>query len=128
MMARTFTSTAFTRTAPALLKLNCSERKTISRIATRADITRVTRRLGDDIAKVYGFSIPGSGRPSPWKDEVIKMASLPPVKLDTHEDWFNLLMTVLHQQAEQNPYEEYREMAQKLIDQFMRYGRPFVDS
>ena len=40
------------------------------------------------------------------------MASLPPVKLDTHEDWFNLLMTVLHQQAEQNPYEEYREMAQ----------------
>lgn len=27
-------------------------------IATRADITRVTRRLGDDIAQVYGFSIP----------------------------------------------------------------------
>ncbi len=27
-------------------------------IATRADITRVTRRLGDDIAHVYGFSIP----------------------------------------------------------------------
>ena len=27
-------------------------------IATRADITRVTRRLGDDIAKVYGLSIP----------------------------------------------------------------------
>lgn len=27
-------------------------------IATRADITRITRRLGDDIAKVYGFSIP----------------------------------------------------------------------
>ena len=26
--------------------------------ATRADITRVTRRLGDDIAKVYGFPIP----------------------------------------------------------------------
>lgn len=26
--------------------------------ATCADITRVTRRLGDDIAKVYGFSIP----------------------------------------------------------------------
>ncbi len=26
--------------------------------ATRADITRVTRRLGDDIAKVYGFSSP----------------------------------------------------------------------
>ena len=26
--------------------------------ATRADITRVTRRLGDEIAKVYGFSVP----------------------------------------------------------------------
>lgn len=26
--------------------------------ATRADITRVTRRLGDDIAAVYGFTIP----------------------------------------------------------------------
>ena len=25
--------------------------------ATRADITRVTRRLGDDIVKVYGFPI-----------------------------------------------------------------------
>ena len=27
-------------------------------IATRADITRVTRRLGDEIAPVYGFPIP----------------------------------------------------------------------
>ena len=27
-------------------------------IATRADITRVTRRLGDEIAQVYGLSIP----------------------------------------------------------------------
>ena len=27
-------------------------------IATRADITRVTRRLGDEIANVYGFPIP----------------------------------------------------------------------
>ena len=26
--------------------------------ATRADITRITRRLGDEIAKVYGFSMP----------------------------------------------------------------------
>lgn len=31
-------------------------------IATRADITRVTRRLGDEIAKVYGFSIPRQQR------------------------------------------------------------------
>lgn len=27
-------------------------------IATRKDITRITRRLGDDIAKAYGFEIP----------------------------------------------------------------------
>ena len=27
-------------------------------IATRADITRITRRLGDEIANVYGFPIP----------------------------------------------------------------------
>ena len=27
-------------------------------VATRSDITRVTRRLGDDIAKVYGWDIP----------------------------------------------------------------------
>ena len=27
-------------------------------IASRADVTRITRRLGDDIARVYGFSIP----------------------------------------------------------------------
>ena len=26
--------------------------------ATRADITRITKRLGDDIARVYGFDIP----------------------------------------------------------------------
>lgn len=26
--------------------------------ATRADITRITKRLGDDIAKVYGWNIP----------------------------------------------------------------------
>ena len=32
-------------------------------IATRADITRVTRRLGDDIAQVYGFSISRQRQP-----------------------------------------------------------------
>ena len=32
--------------------------KIYNRTATRTDIKRITRRLGDDIAKVYGFSIP----------------------------------------------------------------------
>lgn len=31
--------------------------------ATRADITRVTRRLGDEIARVYGFPIPRQPHP-----------------------------------------------------------------
>lgn len=31
--------------------------------ATRSDITRVTKRLGDAIAKVYGFNIPKQRRP-----------------------------------------------------------------
>ncbi len=30
--------------------------------ATRADITRITRRLGDEIGKVYGWSFPQHGR------------------------------------------------------------------
>lgn len=30
--------------------------------ATRADITRITRRLGDEIAKVHGFPIPRQRR------------------------------------------------------------------
>ena len=32
--------------------------------ATRSDITRVTRRLGDDISRVYGFSLRGQRQPS----------------------------------------------------------------
>lgn len=32
--------------------------------ATRADITRVTRRLGDEIARVYGFPIPRRQAPA----------------------------------------------------------------
>jgi hypothetical protein len=32
-------------------------------IATRADITRLTYRLGDEIAKIYGFSIPRRQQP-----------------------------------------------------------------
>lgn len=30
--------------------------------ATRSDITRITRRLGDAIGKVYGWSFPSPGR------------------------------------------------------------------
>ena len=33
-------------------------------IATRADITRITRRLGDEIARVYGFPIPRRQAPA----------------------------------------------------------------
>lgn len=32
--------------------------------ATRADITRITRRLGDEIAHVYGFPIPRRQAPA----------------------------------------------------------------
>ena len=42
--------------SPSQIKL--LKEKLYRGIATRADITRVTRKLGDDIAKVYGFSIP----------------------------------------------------------------------
>lgn len=35
-------------------------------VATRADITRITQRLGDDIGKVYGWSFP---RPSRTQNE-----------------------------------------------------------
>lgn len=31
-------------------------------VATRADITRITRRLGDEIGKVYGWDFPKRGR------------------------------------------------------------------
>lgn len=36
-------------------------------IATRADITRITRRLGDEIARVYGF-------PAPWQRQAVPIA------------------------------------------------------
>ena len=55
------------------------------------------------------------------------MANLPPVKLETHTTWFNLLLTLLREHAQNNPYEEYRQMAQKLIVKCMAYGTPFTD-
>ena len=39
--------------------------KLIDGTATREDITRVTRRLGDEIGKVYGWSFPGCGARKP---------------------------------------------------------------
>lgn len=34
------------------------------------------------------------------------MAYLPPVKLETHTSWFDILLTVLHEHAESDPYAE----------------------
>ena len=39
-------------------QIDLLKEKILAGTATRADITRVTRRLGDEIAKVYGLSIP----------------------------------------------------------------------
>lgn len=39
-------------------QIDLLEEKLYRGIATRTDITRVTRRLGDDVARVYGFPIP----------------------------------------------------------------------
>ena len=55
------------------------------------------------------------------------MANLPPVKLETHTTWFNLLLTLLREHAQNNPYEEYRQMAQRLFSKCMAYGTPFTD-
>ena len=38
------------------------KRKIYDNKATRSDITKVTRRLGDEIARVYGFQIPRKSR------------------------------------------------------------------
>ena len=57
----------------------------------------------------------------------MKMANLPPVKLEIHATWFNLLLALLHEHAESNPYKEYRQMAKRLADKFMAYGAPFTD-
>ena len=43
-------------------QINLLKEKLYRGSATRADITRLTRRLGDDIAKVYGFPIPRQKR------------------------------------------------------------------
>ena len=54
------------------------------------------------------------------------MANLPPVKLETHTTWFNLLLTLLREHAQNNPYEEYRQMAQRLFSKCMAYGLSLI--
>ena len=44
-------------------QIDLLKEKILAGTATRSDITRVTRRLGDEIAKVYGFSIPRTRQP-----------------------------------------------------------------
>ena len=50
---------AITDLDPRESQIDLLKEKLYNGSATRADITRITRRLGDDIAKVYGFSIRG---------------------------------------------------------------------
>ena len=51
------------------------------------------------------------------------MAQYPPVKLIVDTTVFDLLITVLHEQAKDNPYIEFQKMAEDLIAKFMTYGR-----
>lgn len=43
-------------------QINLLKEKLYYGTATRADITRITRRLGDEIGKVYGWDFPQRGR------------------------------------------------------------------
>lgn len=43
------------------------------------------------------------------------------------DERMNLNVQLLHEHAESDPYEEYREMAQRLIQHFMAHGRSFTD-
>ncbi|MFR5584234.1 MAG: hypothetical protein ACLTLQ_10830 [[Clostridium] scindens] len=67
MTAPTIISIEFIRMVVPRFPIELLKEKLYRGTATRADITRVTRRLGDDIAKVYGF-LPGSGRPLQSKE------------------------------------------------------------
>ena len=51
------------------------------------------------------------------------MTQYPSVKLTFHTTWFDLLITVLCEQAKENPYEESRKLAEALITKFMTYGK-----
>ena len=53
----------FKRSATKTQRIHLKQ-KILAGKATRADITRVTRRLGDDIGNVYGWDFPKYGRKS----------------------------------------------------------------
>ena len=58
LLYRVYKSTA----SPA--QISALKNKIYFGTATRSDITRVTRRLGDDISRVYGFPIRGQRQPT----------------------------------------------------------------
>lgn len=59
---------------------------------TRADITRITKRLGDEIAKVYGFSIPYTKK-EPLDLKLQKHHSTD-ISTDSHHDHDNPSMEI----------------------------------
>ena len=53
--------------------------------------------------------------------------ALPPVHLEMHCSWFDLLLTVLHEREKSDPVPSHRRMAQQLADKLMTYTRSFTD-
>ena len=51
------------------------------------------------------------------------MAQYPPIKFIIDMMGFDLLITILNEQAKDNPYEAFRKMAEALIAKFMTYGK-----
>ncbi len=55
------------------------------------------------------------------------MAQYPSIKLTMHPSMFNLLMTVLEENANNVPQEREREQAKDLIEKRMRFSRVYSD-
>lgn len=53
------------------------------------------------------------------------MAYLPPVKLETHTSWFDILLTVLHEHAESDPY--FARVGADLVSHFAALGSKCVE-
>lgn len=53
--------------------------------------------------------------------------TLPPVKLEMHPAFFDLLMTVLEDNAMRCPLEETRAAATELLDKEMKYSRVYTN-